>query len=169
MLVASFDVQRAIYKQLVYRKDCRGRAVNTDIPSLNLKRYDRLVPTRELTDVSDFEKRSVPFLAHFWRMTKDDRVFHACPLVTIGIPGLTYDKWAVDGLHSWALGGLGAAIGFGLQFCMRSSVFRPLCVHLDSEDIDRLALNHIKTLLMHYYKKMRQDPEWKKNGTQARM
>lgn len=165
--VTSNDVQRAIYKLLVYRKDCRGRAVSADLPPLGLRKYDRLVPTRDLLDVSEFEKRPTPFLAIFWRMAKTDRVFHSCPLVVIGIPGLTYDLWAVDGLHSWALGGLGAAIAFGLQFCMKSSVFRPLCVYLDAKDVDRLALNHVKTLLMNYYKQMRQDPEWKKTGTEA--
>ena len=164
------DVQRLICSLLVYRKDCRGRALSDDVPRLGLRKYDRLVPTIQLLDVSNFENRSVPFSAHFWRMTKNDRVFHACPLVTVGVPGLTYDKWAVDGLHSWALGGLGGAIIHGLHFCMKSHVFRPLCVHLDSKDIDRLALNNIKTLLMSYYKQRRRtDPQWKKKSSEARL
>ena len=125
------------------------------------------MPTRFLLNVADFEKREIPFVAHFWRMTKRDRVFHGCPLLTFGIPGLSYDCWAVDGLHSWALGGLGAAISFGLQFCMRSQVFRPTCVHLDNDDVGRLALNHIKALLMSHYRKQRQDPDWKKTGKEV--
>lgn len=161
------EVQRMIYKVLVYRKDCRGRAIKDAIPELHILKYDRLLPTVELPDVSDFEHRAVPFVAVFWRMRKTDRVFHACPLVTIGVPGLTYDSWTVDGLHSWALGGLGATISFGLQFAMKSPVFRPLCVHLDAADIDRLALNNIKTLLMLHYKTKRKDPEWKKRGREA--
>ena len=168
-MIVNDDAQRLIFSLLGYRKDCRGRALSADIPHLGLRKYDRLLPTIQLLDVSNFEKRSVPFSAHFWRMTKQDRVFHDCPFVTVGVPGLTYDKWAVDGLHSWALGGLQGAIGHGLQFCMKSPVFRPLCAHLCSKDIDRLALNHIKTLLMHWYKQRRTDPQWKKNGTEARL
>lgn len=101
-------------------------------------------------------------------MTKEDRVLHDCPLLTMGIPGIQYDKWAVDGLHSWALGGLGRVISFGLHFCMKSPVFRPQCAYLDSKDIDRLALNHVKALLMAYYRKRKsEDPEWKKTGTEV--
>jgi len=167
ILVGTAEIQHAIYRRLAYRKSCRGRALITDIPLFSLKKHDRILPTKDVLDVSDFEKLVVPFIVTFWRMTKNDRVFHNCPLLTMGIPGLTYDKWGVDGLHSWALGGLGASIAHGLRFCIRSPVFRPLSAHLDNDDMDRLAMNHIKSLLMVHYKKKKEDPEWKKSGTEV--
>lgn len=166
--ISDAETQRTVYKALAYRKDCRGRAISVDIPALNLRKYDRLMPTIHLRDVSQFESQTTPFIASFWRMTRRDRVFHGCPLLTLGIPGVDYEKWAVDGLHSWALGGLGATIALGLQFAMKSPVFRPACVHVDAADIDRLALNHIKALLMTYYRrKKRENPDWKKKGKEV--
>ena len=168
ILVSNIDIQRMIYRVLQYRSDCQGRALTADIPSLCLKKHDRLLPFLGLLDVGSFEAKNVPFVVHFWRMTKRDRVKHNCPLLTLGIPGLVYDSWAIDGLHSWALGGLRVVIAHGLHFCMKSPVFKPACVHLETTDLEKLAMSHIKTLQMAYYRQKKQDPQWKKTGTEVR-
>jgi hypothetical protein len=99
-------------------------------------------------------------------MSKSDGVIHDCPLIT-DVPGNLYDQWVVDGLHSWALGGLGAYVGFVLRFCLDSKVFRPAISFTDPEDQDRLALLAIKALLYAHYRKKKQDPDFKRTGTQA--
>ena len=158
--------KNSIYVKLVYRKDCRGRALSSSIPELNLNKWDRLFPTKSLPDISGFEKMIIPFSVKFWRMTKNDRVCHDCPLIT-DIPGSSYDLWVVDGLHSWALGGLGSIIAFVFTFCLKSKVFRPAIPFIDPDDQDRLALLSIKALLFAYYKEKKKDPDFKRTGTQA--
>ena len=59
-------------------------------------------------------------------------------------------------------------IAHGLHFCMKSPVFKPACVHLETTDLEKLAMSHIKTLLMAYYRQKKQDPQWKKTGTEVR-
>ena len=52
-------------------------------------------------------------------MAKQDRVLHACPLIT-DVPGKLYDEWVVDGLHTWALGPLGGLIAYIFQFILKT-------------------------------------------------
>ena len=140
--------------------------MNKDVPSLNLRKYDRMVPTIVVSNVAMFETISVPFVVIFWRMCKQDRVFHECPLLT-GILGVSYDSWYLDGLHTWALGPVSALVHLILVFCVRSRVFGPLSKTLDKDDIDRLAVLHIKSLLMDYYKRRSKDTDWKRTGTKV--
>ena len=66
----SDETRQAIFQKLVYRKDCRGRALSAPITELGLHKYDRLVPTASLPDVAGFERKIIPFLVKFWRMKK---------------------------------------------------------------------------------------------------
>ena len=119
VLIDSEGTRNRIYKVLVYRKDCRGRALNEPILDLHLKKWDRIIATPTLTDVSKFEKMEIPFEAKFWRMSKHDRVFHDCPLLEIeDSAGFGYSDWCVDILHGWALGPLGALIAKTLTVCV---------------------------------------------------
>ena len=62
---------RQIFQYLVYRKDCRGRAIIQSIPELGLKKWDRLLPSKTLPNVANFEVTEPPFQVTFWRMKKD--------------------------------------------------------------------------------------------------
>ena len=154
------------FSYLVYRKDCRGRALAENLQDLGLKKYDRPLPTKVLPDVALFEHLSVPFKVVFWRMTKRDRVVHDCPLLT-DIPGDLYDAWVVDGLHGWALGGLGCYVAWVFQFILKVQIFTPSSEHIDSEQRDRLALLHVKALLQTHYNKLKQDGSRGPTHTQA--
>jgi hypothetical protein len=169
ILVDSEDTQKLIFQHLVYRKDCRGRALVQHLPQFGLKKWDRLTPTRALPNVAAFESKAPPFEATFWRMGKNGRVVHDCPILehpqTIGF---SYDDWVIDILHTWALGGISAVVGKNLRFAVQSAVFTPTSIHLDSDDRDRLAMLHIKSLVaVHYKNKKEQDPSWKLTGTEA--
>jgi hypothetical protein len=164
--VTSTHIQQRIFRQLVYRKDCRGRALSTHINELGLRKYDRILPSRSLPDVATFETQTLPFTVTFWRMGKGDRVIHDCPLLT-EVPADLYDAWVVDGLHTWALGGLGAYVGLVIKFCLDSKVFAPMVPFIDPKDEDRLALLAIKALLQAYYRDKRKDPDFQRTGTEA--
>ena len=127
------------------------------------------MPSPALMNVANFESTTVPFVAKFWRMSKLDRVVHDCPLLEIeDQAGFGYSNWVVDTLHSWALGPLGALVAKTLLTCVKSGVFSPKSTFLSSEDSDRLAMLHIKSLCtQHYCRKKVSDPKWKTSGTEA--
>ena len=168
VVIDSEETKNKIYRILIYRKDCRGRALCKPIPELQLNKWDRLVPTPVLTNVANFEFMATPFDATFWRMTKHDRVVHDCPLLEVEDEiGFGYSDWVVDILHGWALGPLGALVAKTLLVCVKSRVFSPQSDLLASEDLDRLGMLHIKSLCTMYYARKRSDPDWKNTGTEA--
>ena len=124
------------------------------------------MPTRILPDVARFEFLPVPFIVTFWRMSKTDRVIHECPLITAA-PGRLYDAWVVDGLHSWALGPLGGLIASMFQFILKTKILTPVSMYMESEDLDRLALLHIKALMQVHYRKVKRDPNHKRTHTEV--
>ena len=84
------------------------------------------------------------------------------------ITGFSYDDWVIDVLHGWVLGPVSGLAGKSLQFCVKSGIFTPTSVYLDSSDRDRLAMLHIKTLLsVHYEHKRKTDPNSKLHVTQV--
>mgnify|MGYP006297404735 CR=1 FL=1 len=124
------------------------------------------MPTRSLRDVAHFEFLELPFKVTFWRMGKQDRVAHDCPLIT-DVPGKLYDAWVVDGLHSWALGPLGGLIAFIFQFILKTKIFTPSSIYMDAKDLDRLALLHVKSLLQVHYRNVKKDPNHRRTHTEA--
>ena len=161
--IATEKIRKQIVCKLAYKKNCMGRALGEHIPQLSLQKYDRLLPTKTLPDVAAFETILLPFICHFWRICKNDRVIHPSPLLT-DIPGCSYDSWVVDGLHAWALGPLSAYVSTALHFCMRSKVFAPQLPYTDLADCDRLSLVAIKALLQVFYRKRKSDEDWKRTG-----
>ena len=139
------------------------------MPQIGLKKWDRLLPTKALPDVAQFEHKSPPFEATFWRMDKHSRVVHDCPILEHPmITGFSYDDWVIDVLHGWVLGPVSGLVGKSFQFCVKSGIFTPTSVYLDSSDRDRLAMLHIKTLLsVHYEHKRKTDPNSKLHVTQV--
>ena len=139
------------------------------LPQFGLKKWDRLIPTKMLLDVAAFELKRPPFEATFWRMGKDGRVVHDCPILEKPhILGFSYDDWVVDILHGWNLGPCSSLVGNIIMFAVKSGIFTPTSVYLDSEDRHRLAMLHIKSLVaVHYKNKRESDPNWKMTGTEV--
>jgi hypothetical protein len=138
-----------------------------DLLSVGLCKYDRLLPSKSLPDVSDFENTDVPMIVTFWRMTKQDRLRHDSPMLEL-VDGITVESFAVDLLHCWALGPLSVLIAFCFHFYIQTGLFSPLSAYLGAEECERLALLHLKALLMKSYKdRYKNDPEWRRKGSQA--
>ena len=55
VVVDSEEVHRQIRRALEFKTVHRGRALSKDIPSLGLKKNDRLEPTADLLDVTAFD------------------------------------------------------------------------------------------------------------------
>ena len=164
VLIQTREYQRLIFSKLVYRKDCRGRALTSDVASLGLKKWDRLMPTESLQDVGAFELKSLPLMVKFWRMQSTDRLLHDCPLMDV--PGIGIGSWAVDLLHTWALGVLAGHVATVFRFIVKSGIFAPTSPLIDAGDRDELSLQCIKTLLRQHYRQMHSDEHWKRTGTE---
>lgn len=122
-----------------------------------------------MPDVARFEFMEPPFETVFWRMGKDGRVTHDCPILEHpDTTGLSYDDWVADLLHSWVMGPLSGLVGKTLMFFVKSGIVTPTSIHLANEDRDRLAMLHVKTLASAYYKELKEaDPSWKITGTEV--
>jgi len=165
VLIPSPEILNEICNLLVFRKDCRGRCLSNKYPKAALHKYDRLIPTKELLDVSKFEDVELPCLAKFWRMSKTDRLCHDCPL--FDVPGVTVDSWVIDLLHSWALGPLAVFIAWVIMFIVKTGVFHPTSDCIDSKMKDELAMQCVKALLkVHYKKKHAENPQWQRSCTE---
>ena len=91
--------QNEITKLLRYRRRSRGRTMIKDYTDYmcHIRKGDRLDPSEQLWDVTQFQFRRVPFVCVFWRMGRHDRVMHESPI--LHIPGVTPQSYAIDFLH----------------------------------------------------------------------
>lgn len=156
-------LKKWIETKLVSRK---GRVLQTGIPQLGLPQGARLEPSPDLQDVFGLEAKRVPLRIHFWVGPEGGRVKHASPL--FWIPGVTVQSYCVDLLHCLVLGPLAKYIALTLRMFIKSGIFSPQQAHLlDSEDVQRIALQHIKSLLrIHYRRKRRESQEWQKQRSE---
>ena len=122
MVIESDDVRRFIARNLRNNFKKRGRTLICDIPSLHLKKGHRLEPCVSLPDTFMFEKMATPCSCVFWGALPDDRLLHACPLLT-DVEGLDVETYAVDILHSWDLGPENTIVATCLHFWLQSGVF----------------------------------------------
>ncbi|CAE6971965.1 unnamed protein product [Symbiodinium sp. CCMP2592] len=162
------ETMRTITRHLEYKKATLGRALVCDLPQLGLRKGWRLEPCPGLPDVGQFEFTPLPFDCTFWVGPEDGRLTHGCPL--FDIPGLTWESWAIDIMHSWHLGPLQQLVSLTLHFCIGSGLFAPKTIHLNASDRQQMSLLVIKSELFLFYQQLRElDPEWKRKGTEAGM
>lgn len=83
----------------------RGRALTCDLPTLKLRKGDRLEPSVCLQDVGSLETAPTPLTVTFWRGECESRVKHRNPLVDSSL-GITIGTLRVDLLHTLFLGTL---------------------------------------------------------------
>ena len=135
-----------------------------DFPKLGLKKFSRLIPTRDLQDVAGFEFKETPFSASFWVLSLEGRLVHDCPLMDA--PGIGLEMWSLDIMHGWHLGPLQQLVSMSLNYCLETSLWAPPTL-LDAEERRRLGLLAIKAELHQWYKLQRLDPEWRAKGSEA--
>ena len=101
------DTHAALLEALRYdkRKDgSHGRALIRDVPTLGLRRLDRLEPSRELRDVGRLEAIvAFPAQLIFWRSSAQTWASHRNPLFDPAL-GIGLDTLGVDTLHCLHLG-----------------------------------------------------------------
>ena len=95
------------------KKDIGGLWARSDIAinGVNLKKNDRLEPSRAVPDIFGLAKLNVPFTATFWRPRRGDRdleiidsLHHRCPLFSEELGTSPHRTLAVDALHTLFLG-----------------------------------------------------------------
>ena len=148
----------------MYKKDI-GRKLTHDILELGLKAGNRLEPSPHLIDVGRFEYQDVPFKAVFWVGRPDARILHGCPLNLV--PGFSIERWCIDLMHAWHLGPLQNYIATCFFFFLETGLWFKKVGWLRQEEIDKLALLHLKAELFEYYKTRREtDARFKSSGTE---
>ena len=153
-----------VANNLGYRKKYRGRILLADVPQLGLKKFSRLMPTRDLQDVADFEFKQTPFRAAWWVLSTEGRLVHDCPLMDV--PGIGLEMWSLDIMHGWHLGPLQQLVSLSLNYCLETGLWAPP-TRLDAEEKRRLGLLAIKAELHQWYKEQWQDAEWRSKGSEA--
>jgi hypothetical protein len=87
-----------------------GRVLANDVLPLKLRRGDRIEPSSELRDTSDFESRALPFVCTFWRQHRDARgrlatfTLRRNPLFDKGLGTSPVKTLHLDTLHTLYLG-----------------------------------------------------------------
>ena len=123
MTIDSNRLRSSIANKLGYRKKYRGRVLLEDVPELGLKRWSRLMPTRDLQDVASFEFTKTPFDVSWWVLSTEGRLVHDCPLMSVG--GIGLETWSLDIMHSWHLGPLQQLVSLSLNYCLDTSLWAP--------------------------------------------
>ncbi len=133
------------------RNGSRGRALTGDMPLLGLRAGDRLEPSLDLTDVSQFEKLVPPFLVLFWRPANESMAKHRCPVFSI--PGVSVVSIALDMLHCLNLGVFKAYCAVALWTCMLADVFR--VGRSNAHGNYALSIRRLRTALFAWYAEQR--------------
>ena len=99
-------------------------------------------------------------------MRREDRLLHKSPL--FDVPGCGPHLFAIDLLHTWHLGALALYVGEVLWLLLHSRVLSPGAAGLPSAEQHRHGLLQLRAELWLYYAaKRREDPEWKRLGSQV--
>lgn len=86
------------------RAGSAGRALDRDLPSLGLRKHDRLEPSAGCPDTFALDARSdFPINLVFWRTSQEGMVRHRCPLFSRR-SGISATAICVDELHTLHLG-----------------------------------------------------------------
>lgn len=113
-------------RSLVYdrsEKGYRGRILSYDLPSLDLKRGDRLEPSNQLPNVHMLDDVTIGSRLTFWRRSKEVLARHRNPLFgeDLGIPAET--SLVEDLLHCLYLGIIHALCKKIMWLCLKSVVW----------------------------------------------
>ena len=155
---------KACVPALVLQEKNLGRVVTENIAELGLPKNARLIPTRTLRDVGDFELISPPFSTSWWVGPLDGRLLHDCPLMDV--TGVGLEMWSLDIMHGWHLGALQPLVSIAIHFCLESDLWAPRSPDYDAADRKRISLLAIKAELFGFYKLQRLDPEWVGKGSE---
>ena len=131
-MIQTIDDRTEVFRKLRYAKHARGRYVIDDVPSLGLRKGDRLHPSKSLWDVAQFERTKPPFQCVFWRFRETQKLRFRSPL--FDIEGVTMYSWSKDLLHTWDLGPLLHYIGTVLMFFVTIPLWHSKASNVPAEE-----------------------------------
>lgn len=104
-------IRQSVLEQGKLRYDKRasgshGRALENDVPFLNLQKDDRLEPSADLPDIACFETLdlSTPKRVIFWRTSRETLTRHRNPLFSVQLGITVWRSLTSDLLHTLYLG-----------------------------------------------------------------
>ena len=128
VFIDSWALRTSIRFNLIDDSTRKGRVLRTTCPLIikaGLQQYDRLEPTPQLSDVYEFETRSIPFLVLFWRSPKDKArltIHHRHPLISKEL-GTNLWTLCTDTLHGLDLGVYPAWSTRVLHLCFEADIW----------------------------------------------
>jgi hypothetical protein len=125
----------------------RGRALVADIPALGLRKKDRLEPSSGLHDVGAFCADKIPFVATFWRRTKESMAGHRNPLFQDRYVARV-EMITVDELHTMHLGVYKYWVGTALCRVISSDAFG-IC-HTSGDTRKALTVARIRSEMLEW-------------------
>lgn len=136
------------------RNGGRGRCMRYDLPSLCLRRGDRLEPCAALRDTRLLEEAPLPATLLFWRTTCETAAKRRMPLLAEHL-GATLDIMVVDQMHVMHLGILQKYISFVLWSLLLRNAWK---VNATSQDMRlTLGVQRLRAELFGWYPTFRRD------------
>ena len=140
-----------------------GRAMRQplDLIGGQLLAGDRLETNENLLDTWEYDNlRTFPIVLRFWRTSAEVRLNRRC--VLFNIPGATYEKLCMCGLHNLDLGVVSRYVSFTLWFLLVSDIFDLPVSTID--ELCNVGLMRLRGELWTYYASTRRaDPSSKKS------
>ena len=128
-------------------KGSHGRALLADIPTLGLRKGDRLEPTRGTPNVAVLDPAAAPISATFWRPSCETAYRHRCPLFSRETT-LSPENLGVDWLHTISLGIAQAWLAYLVWDLLLANVFD---LHGRAADRLELGVARMRELLFSWY------------------
>ena len=108
----------------------------------------------------------LPLVATFWRTSTAVRLVHYSPIMDI--QGVGPDSYAIDILHTWALGPVTRIIAYIFWFVLDNNIWGQDLPYLGMDDCRQLGILRLRAEMWLYYRSRRQrDPDWKHKGSEV--
>ena len=134
------------------KEGARGLALKWDLPSLSLKKGDRIEPSQSLLDWATlYQKR--PEKIVLWRRSQETSTRHRNAMMSKSL-GTTLDFcFAADLMHCWCLGLHQQFLAHGFWRVLESNVFPPVSKSGNKEDKILKRMKALTSHLLSWYKK----------------
>lgn len=130
----------------------RGRALQSDVPELGLRKNDRLEPHSGLLDIAAFDRiHEFPARVLFWRRSSETRTRHRNVLLDKGL-GVSVQSLAVDSLHALNLGVFMVFVSKALWTCLQNNVYRLPTGSTSEKERLLVGVMRMRTDLWNFYK-----------------
>jgi len=145
------EVRADVRARLAFVKgdQAKGRSLMVDMPDLGLRKNDRLEPSPHMPNTFEFDTKTPPFWALFWRTSVETQTRHRNPFFDIDI-GVTIEaSLAIDFLHDCSLGNFKFAATALIHTLVAQNAFDS--ARLDKDSLWHNSATRIRSELFAWY------------------